>query len=975
MDASEYELWQGGLYVVHGEPAQLVFAELDRMLSGIPERLQVLADLRRFLAGREGIQLRSFAADPLALRLFVQLSLASNFGTGIVLRWPGVFWQIVQEREFAQGWGRHLLCQELDSSVKRLRSEPHQIRALIDFQHQHLLRIMLGDLADELKLPAIVLGLSDLTDAIIRAALDLARVQVTERHGSCDVPFAVLALGKYGARELNYSSDIDLIFLSGETDEASYNWLCRLAKALIAIIDTHHDTGRLYRVDMRLRPHGASGSLVISRREALDYYYTVGRAWERQAFIKARPVAGDFALADDFLAELTPWIHPRYLPPEALAEARLMRRRIEERARRADVKAGSGGIRDIEFLVQSYQVSHGGRLPELRARSTLQALDRLARVGLISEADRQELERAYTWLRMVEHRLQLWQARQMHELPDTEAELTRLAWRCGYQGPDRLERFLSELDRTRERVRTLAQRHYLDHDSARDGLLALISAEEADVPKLAKIVLSTHRFKNLERAGRRIRHLATEPFFLLSRARTEQAFLDLAPTLLKHLDASPNPDAALERFSSLIDGVGGRSVFFSLLAKNLGALEFFVNLSTKAMMPIELLRRHPGLSDELIDHLRLPPISSQAFSQELAALSRGLDTGVQPLAAAYARETILTIARDLDGQDLATSSTHLTMIAKAMLAALLDRATCRQMQICGPARRPDGSPSRFAIIALGKLGAGILSYASDLDLIFVCDAGGQCQGSDLDSETAWERTAQELMRLAPEAGLAELDLRLRPWGHQGALVPSLETLRGYWQSKREIWERMAMTRARFIAGEETLGQEICAIIHSGAWKSADILQEFPAIRAMRQRLEQSSEGPQDFKRGSGGTIDIEFLAQALALKHLTPDQAAGRSTTEVLQVLRQSGILCKEYADSLITDLTLLRRIEARLRLFDGRALSSLPKDPETRNAFAHSAGYETLSALDEALNAARQRIRAIFQEVLAGPVALPHRA
>ncbi len=427
--------WRTALVLEYGETARTVLAQADALLPELARPELVVRNLQRFLGERAGIDLRSFACDPLALDLLLRLCAASQFGADICRLWPGVFWEIVQDRGFRQVLGRRELTADLIRREKRVSAEEHRIAELIRFQRYHLLRIMLGDIAGSLRFTALVGELSDLTDAIIGGSLRLAEERLAIASGPRSIPFAVLALGKLGSRELNYSSDIDLIFLGGtgvgDASAEARRYLRRLGQSLLDILGGSHPAGRLYRVDLRLRPHGERGEVAMDLAEMLNYYYSIGRGWERQALIKARTCAGDLELGERLLAELDPWIYPRERRGDDLREVRAMRRRIAERAGADDLKGGTGGIRDIEFLVQSCQLAHGGRHPELRRRSTLQALEHLASLGIVSPPDRDRLRHCYIWLRMVEHRLQMWEARQLHALPADPDQRRAFARRCG----------------------------------------------------------------------------------------------------------------------------------------------------------------------------------------------------------------------------------------------------------------------------------------------------------------------------------------------------------------------------------------------------------------------------------------------------------------------------------------------------------------------------------------------------------------
>jgi len=964
--------WQEHCFRVYGDSAAEVLALAAEVASETASPKQVMRDLQDFIegSGRPGTEIRSFQDDPLALDLLLRLSAASQFGFGIVRRSPGLFWEMIQYREFRQVWGRGLMQEGLERALARHADPEHRHHELIRYQHRHLLRILVGDLSSEMSFEAITAELSDLADVLIGGATTLARARVGDRCGSAEVGFVVLGMGKLGARELNYSSDIDLIFVYGDPGGDSggdlHDGMRRLGTELIRILDEPTAVGRLYRVDMRLRPEGSAGELVSSFDQAVNYYYTTGRAWERQAMIKARPVGGELEIGDRLIDEIRDWIFPRNPAPEDLIEARRMRGRIEERADDRNIKAGAGGIRDIEFLVQSYQLNYGGRSPELQRRGTLDALGALADVGLISAADFAELEEHYVWLRMVEHRLQMWESRQLHRVPDDQAERRKLAHRCGYTGPDALEDFDRRLALVRERVRRLSEKHYLGRTGSDDAFFALINAEPAQLERLAEEVLGPFGFKSPRKAAERLRKLAREPFFVLSRPRTEQTFLLLLPGLLDRFAASPDPDVALRNFQAIVEAVGGRAHFYSLLLRRRPIRDLFTDLAGWANYPIYHLRRYHGLPDEILERLDAPASSSLHLYEEGRELIAGLRDFAPRLASLKAREAVNVAIRDLGGEAQDEICRQLTGLARSLLQLVLERCVEARVQRWGEPLRDDGRPSRFAILGLGKLGSDELSYASDMDVIFVCDDGGSCRGSDRGSELFWERVAQDLMRVCGEGGLYDVDPRLRPWGEQGPLVATPAALANYWGQPREIWERMAMTRARPVAGDWGLGREASAAIQRPAFAAPLPDDSLARLRDMRARLEESVAGEDNIKRGWGGYVDIEFLAHYFAIARLDAETAAGRSIAGMLDALAAPGVFTRDNADALAGNLALMRRIESRVRLYDGNAISYLPKDPAARAVFARCCDYPDAPAMDLELHLARESTRAIFERLTA---------
>jgi glutamate-ammonia-ligase adenylyltransferase len=957
--------WELDLVRTFGPAAGAVVEAQRAQAATLPEPEARLGDLAAFIAGDPAgaASLRVIADRPRLGLLLMRLAGISRHAYDFACRVPGAFWQVVEEGEYAQVWGRARLAGELAADLVACRDDAARSAAMARFKHRHWLRILLGEACGLLRFESIVAELSDITDALAGAAVRLAAERIAARG---PVPsFCVLGMGKLGARELNYSSDIDLIFIyePGEDRDLSHAQARRLGEGVIRWLEGG-DLGGLYRVDMRLRPEGERGELALSLTETRDYYWSVGRPWERQAMLKARPMAGDLALGERLLHELVGWIwktEPRW---EDVEESRLMRRRIEERAREADVKTGAGGIRDIEFLAQHFQLVHGGRMPELRLRASIPALRALADRGILPRADAAELESHLVALRTIEHRLQCWEDRQEHEVPADPVARLQLAHRCGFAGARALELFDARLAAVRNRVRELADRHYLLRTPEEDAALALLVQGEGDAA-LAARVLASAGFADPAAAARHLRELAAEPFFILSRARTERALLGVLPRLLAALAKAPDPDRALANLVRMVGSVGGRSVFYELLAKQPAALALFAGFAAGSDLLVELFERHPGLPDEVADALARPAPKPIALHGEARALVRGLDEPGPPLGFLRARELAVAAARELGlipGEE--DPAARLSLLAEVLVTTLLTRAISDRAKSWG-IPEDGGRPTRFCVIALGKLGGRELSWGSDCDVLFCCDPGGTCPKNGRDGEAFWERVAQDLMRTMQEAGLGEVDARLRPWGEQGPLVSDTASLARYWGEPREMWERMAHVRATHLAGDPHLGAEVIALLRTRALAAARPADWAAQVRSMRRRLEESVAGEDNLKRGPGGYVDAEFAVQALLLGRPESDLPEPPSTAACIHRLRERGAIAPELARGMLAGLGWLRWVENRLRLAEGGPVSGLPTAAPARAALARRCGYADAAAFERDLAAARTRLRTAFHTLV----------
>jgi [glutamine synthetase] adenylyltransferase / [glutamine synthetase]-adenylyl-L-tyrosine phosphorylase len=976
--------WERQLLDHHGEAAATVLRLADAIAPQFPDPPQARRDLEAFIEvdARTALTLRQFAADPRALELLLRLGQVSRYAFDLARQYPGMFWDVVQDRQYRQFWSREAVASQLAAELAAVADWTAKGNALARCKHRHWLRILCGELTGELRFTQIVQQLSEVVDALVGAALNLAVERLRPRFGTVvpdDHPLfpglVVLGMGKLGGGELNYSSDIDLIFVYdlppaveawtcwvGQTDHHDY--FKRLGSELIRLLEVPGDGASLLRVDMRLRPEGDRGELALSRRETVDYYYAVGRPWERQAMLKARALAGPTSLSRRLEAELLPWIYPQEPVVDDLEESRAMRRRIEERAQVNNVKTGAGGIRDIEFLVQFFQLCYGGRLPELRRHDTLPTLTILVDRGIIPRREAAQLAEHYVWLRTVEHRLQVWDDRQEHELPADSAARAQLARRCGFTGTNALVNFDAKHQLVRATVRAIAAKHYLGDTRDQDALLALLVQGELDPARAAK-ALAEGRFADPPAAARRLRAMAVEPFFLLARSRTERALAKLLPVLLHLIGETPEPDQTLANFERIVEAVGGRATFFELLGERPDVLRVFTDLAGWSTFLVDLFHDFPGLPDDMVDALNQQGRTAIHLHHEARSLAQGLTDPAEPLAHLMAREQAAVAIRDLAGLASGEIGEHLTAVCEAVTDTLLATLARNRARTWGHPRDEQGRPTRFALIALGKLGGRELSYASDLDIILVCDPGGTCAKNQRDGQEFWFRVAQDLTQTMTDRHIAELDARLRPWGDSGELVCTTTAIARYWAEPRELWERLAMVRAAHLAGDPRLAVEVVELLRRAAIASplpADAAQQ---VRTMRQRLEASVAGRDHVKRGWGGYVDIEFIAQYLSLG-LDPAQVpTPASTIACLARLAELGRIPAVAAAEMTEDLRFLRFVEGRMRLWVGKAVSSLPVHGAERAILARRCHHPDLAAFDLALHLARERSRRWFDTLI----------
>ncbi len=831
--------------------------------------------------------------------------------------------------------------------------EASLMRVLRRFRMREMVRIAWRDLAGRADLDTTLRETSALADACIQETL--ARLDAWQR-AEWGVPtgansgtaqsLVVLGMGKLGAGELNFSSDVDLIFAypeAGETvgvarQRSNEQYFLRLGQQLIRALDERTADGYVFRVDMRLRPYGDVGPLSMSFGALEAYYQTQGREWERYAMIKARVVAGEQRSGEHLLSLLRPFVYRRYLDFGAFESLREMKQMIAAEVRRkgmaGNVKLGAGGIREIEFIGQAFQLIRGGREPTLRIRPILDVLEVLAQQEFLPRYATEELQAAYRFLRRVENRLQERADQQVHSLPEDEAGRLVLAFAMGYDQWQALER---DLQRHRGRVAAQFEQVFAapqGEDAQTDDDVWVSLWAENLTPEEALQQLQAARYGDAQEAWRLIVALRESH---ASRALSDQgrSRLDrLMPLLLAAVAGTERPDRGLPRVLALIEAVARRTAYLSLLIEHPMALSQLVKLTAASPWIARLLTRHPLLLDELLDPRTLyQPATREQLDRELAerlttAAPDDLEQQMEVLRLFKQANELRVAAVDVAGvMPLMVVSDHLSWIAEAVLAQVLNLAW-RQISVRhgDPFHTVDGQRRRagFAIVAYGKLGGLELGYGSDLDIVFLHDSVGAEACTDgekvVDNNVFFSRLGQRIIHLlgtATAAGvLYEVDMRLRPSGASGLLVTSVEAFADYQRAEAWTWEHQALTRARCVAGDPAISERFARI-------RADVLahprdpeplrQEVCRMRLrMREQLGSGVRDAFDLKQDTGGIADIEFLVQFLVLRWAHEHPAVYRYTDNIRQLdaLAQEGLLARSDA-AVLTDI--YRRYRARV--------------------------------------------------------------
>jgi glutamate-ammonia-ligase adenylyltransferase len=972
---------------------------LGRFLPRCPDPDMALNNLERFLVNPAGArQLKAFVdGRARTLEILLQLFSTSQSFSDLLVANPD--YTDMLRVPLRRSPSQKELQDQLEAEVDAAFEDSALLRAFRCFRQRQLLRIGTNDIIRDRPLEEITRDISRVADAALEVALATAHKAMSQRFGEPHTGegqparCVILAFGKHGGEELNYSSDIDLMFLYDEegstrgrriTSIGNDEFYGRVVGEVVRLLSAHTERGQAYRVDLRLRPEGNRGPLARSLASTLSYYDTLGRTWERQALIKVRPVAGDVRLGNAFVRAIEPFVYRKYLTFAEINEIKALKRRIERKSARSapavfgwgEVKTGHGGIRDIEFSTQFLQLLNGGDLTEVRQRNTLLAMQALERVGCLTDQEYHILDDAYRFLRKTEHRLQLLFDLQTHRLPENEGELRKLSLRMGYgdgvasvgrvEPADPLAAFLADY-----RAKTDLDRKILDHllhqtfQGGEDGQaepesdLILVPQPE---PETIRAVLGRYRFKDVMGAYNNLLQLAQESVPFLSTRRCRHFLASIAPRLLQALAETPDPDMALVNLEKVTASLGAKAILWELFSFNPPSLKLYVDLCAWSQFFSEILISNPGMIDELLDSLVLnQPRTADELREELTNLCRGA-ADPEPILHSFQGNELLRIGvRDILGKDSIQATTRaLSDVAEVILrqvAVLQEPPLARRFGVpCLDEGPRAGQPSRYVLLGLGKLGGRELSYHSDLDLILVYEGDGLTQPpAGATRFDRFERTtnfhyftelAQRIIKATsfhgPLGRLYSVDMRLRPTGKSGSLVCPLAEFRRYYElGGGQLWERQALTRARVVYGDAAFGAEVMTAVTDAAFGLSWRPELADEVHAMRERIE-AGRSERDLKRRFGGIVDVEFAVQLFALRYGRdyPGLRTG-NTREALEALHAAALLAEPDYAVLRDGYDFLRLVESRLRIVYNRSLDELPEAEDDLEKLARRLGFD----------------------------------
>ncbi|MGN6134705.1 MAG: hypothetical protein ACTHOU_09395 [Aureliella sp.] len=941
--------------------------QLLKILPTAPDPDRGLANLVRYIEASRSPQalLALFERDELALPTLMRILAASQSWAEQLIIDPESFdlLRLTEGLPVSRGILVDELANEISSSV-----DPQQVsRSLRTHRQRETMRIAFGDFIGALALETVTQQLSVLAEAILETAVTVARREALARFGlplnaeGQPARFAVIGYGKLGGNESSYAPAIDVLFVADAVDAfqgrrgvAIHDYFERVAKRVMQLVCDGAQQPGHYVLTMDLRPDGQRGPLCAVADTAVRYYENQGQTWQRQAFIKARQVAGDMSLGSEFLAQLQPWIYRRYLSRADITEIVALKRRLEKRVAEGEspqpsVNDHPGGVRDIEFLIQYLQLLNGGELPEVRTGNTLDAIAALERTGCLTAQERSVLEDNYRFLRHLEHRLQIVFGETAQSLPETEVDLRQFLLASGFEAaqgqPDvaGLAKQLSERTQRNSRILNHLLSETFSSESGEVAPETDLVLELAPTPQRVESLLAKYGFSDRQAAFRQLSALGQEQVSFLSSRRCRHFLSAIAPRLLASLSETPSPDQTLANLERVSSSLGGKAVLWELFQANLAAMNLCVRLCASSPYLVGILTSNPGMIDELIDSLMLDRLpGTQHIDALLSDLCRGVD---EPGIVLHSFKNSMHLhigVRDVLGKDeIVDTHRALSDVAEACLKQVVEHEYHRLIQKLGvptiAAGARAGETAELVVLAVGKLGGREPNYHSDLDVLFLFEGEGSTRGllpqrrhDSISNRQFFNQLAQRVVksitRVGPAGRLYDLAAGLRPLGGGVGTAESIDDLQNYFcQGPAQLWERQALCKARPVWASPAILPRVTESVR-GMLTALEWKPEFAAdIQRHRLRLEQGAAST-NIKRGSGGTLDVEFVVQMLQLRYARGEPSIlVPGTLDALAQLEKAGLLEPAQAQRLGANYRWLRRVESGLRLMNLPARHDLP--------------------------------------------------
>ena len=958
-----------------------------------------LNNLERLLDIHDAVLFKPVLADPDRSRQLLTILGASQFLTGIFCRKPDYFQTLFCDKAIDCTKSEATMNADLAAYISGTATFAELQEKLRHYKAQEMLRIGSRDLCKLADLIEVTDELASLAGATLQRAYEVCTNLLQSEFGTPmvspdggepqEATFTILGMGKLGGRDLNFSSDIDLMYFylseKGETTGIdsphgdrinkipAHTYFVKLADMLNKAIGEATEHGFVFRVDLDLRPEGRSGEMAQPVDSGILYYESWGQSWERSALIKARPVAGDLELGHTLLKELEPFIFRRHLDFAMLEDIKGMKQKIDSSLTRihegeVNLKLGRGGIREIEFFISALQLIHAGKKSSLRLRNSLAALDQLVEEGLVGEKEATTLKDAYIFLRNVEHRIQIFQEQQTHNLPTRPEALLALARRSGFNV---VSTFEAELERHRGAVSAVYRELFYTGDTelkseVRPEINYLFDPEAE--PDYIKDLLEGWGFSNPEAAYNSLRVLqGATPNRQLTR-QAHRHMERIAPLLMQEVIDSPEPEMTLSNVERFLSALRARGTYFALLAENHKTMKLLVSLFGTSQFLTRIFIQHPEILDALVSgayatpYKTLPDMQSDlsTFMTEASDYEQKLE-----VLRKFRNAEFLRIAlNDIFGNTPQGEKTYqLSCLADCCLMTAIDIAREELIPRYGlpycSSDEQEAQPAEFIIVGMGKLGGMELNYHSDLDIIFVYQGDGETRAIDgtdnerfkaQSNQQYFSRLAQRIisvLTLVTQDGYVyQIDTRLRPSGNQGPLVTSLSAFDHYHESAAQLWERQALVKARVVQTGTRLSAAMAKAIEHQTYDAAlpeNVATEISRLRArMEKEIGRENDDRLNIKTGRGGMVDVEFIAQYLQLLHGADNAELHETNTiKALQKLNHAGILDDTEMVTLVDGYKFLRKLENMLRLVHDQSINELPNNPAYLNKLARRLGYQ----------------------------------
>ncbi|MBI4388884.1 MAG: bifunctional [glutamate--ammonia ligase]-adenylyl-L-tyrosine phosphorylase/[glutamate--ammonia-ligase] adenylyltransferase [Nitrospinae bacterium] len=931
--------------------------------------------------------------SPGLLKALIALFSGSQYLSDAIINDPSYFDWLKQPETLNKPKSKDLLCRDFYqmSGDRYLGDETPRLLRL--FKKREYIRVGLRDLLGLAEFRETAEDISNIADVCLQIAYEFADRRLKKKHGAPCYPgadgawkeseFAILGMGKLGGRELNFSSDIDLIYIyassMGETQPdpsdpacvkiTNHEYFTKLSQTITKTINEIDRDGNVFRVDLNLRPEGHSGEIANSLASSEIYYQSWGRTWERQALIKARVSAGSEALGNEFFAMIEPFIYRKHLDFAAVEEIKSMKDKIDldlrqKKAEKGNIKLGFGGIREVEFTVQGYQLLFGGRDKSLRGRNTLDMLDRLRERGLVPAPDWQRLREAYIFLRNLENRVQISFGLQTHRLPRDPENLAILARKMGLTGKTRQDligRLFEEYERHTQFVGAFFSGLFAE--SKKEEVKEIASQDEKkkpafDASRFTPDALKDIRFSDPQRAFQFLQSLRDGPEFSHPTEKSIQNFYLVLPQILARCREVPKPNSAVENLVRFVEASRARETYLDILKDNDKFLELLLVLFGGSDYLSEILVKQPALTDVLLNLESIYRFKPQEKIIDELRRNLNLCGDLQAKKLLLRRfkqgeELRIGMRYLIKEADLRGTLSDLSNLAEAFLQIAFGLA-CEEAADQSKLESPP--PCDFAVIGMGKLGGRELNFGSDLDIVFVYGepADGLRGISPEDALAHYISLSQTLVQLTSEvttAGYAyKIDTDLRPDGSKGLLVLSLQGYEDYFNNRARTWERQALTRARFVAGQTALGEKFLDVAHGFCYSQKLEYGDLIEISRLRERMEieiaKEARKGRNVKLGYGGLADIEFTVQILQLMHgYRHKKLRATNTLDALGLLALNGIVEQDAAERLGANYLFLRNLECALRISSPAFANNLPGENDSLAALARLMGYRETDA------------------------------